>query len=78
MVIQENIHQAKTHLSKLLSQVLKGDRVIIAKSGCPIAEIVPFIPSPQQRTPGSARGRITIADDFDAPLDGELLDGFES
>lgn len=78
MVVQQNIHEAKTHFSRLIARVLQGDRVIIAKGGMPVAEIVPFVGEKKPRTPGSARGLITMSDDFDAPLPDEILDAFES
>ena len=63
-----NIHEAKTHFSKLLKRVLKGEEVIIARAGQPIARLSPLPPKRGKRVPGSAKGLITIADDFDAPL----------
>ncbi len=63
-----NIHDAKTHFSKLLKRVLKGEEVIIARAGQPIARLSPLPPKRGKRVPGSAKGLITIADDFDAPL----------
>ncbi len=63
-----NIHEAKTHFSKLLKRALKGEEVIIARAGQPIARLSPLPPKRGKRVPGSAKGLITIADDFDAPL----------
>jgi prevent-host-death family protein len=63
-----NIHEAKTHFSKLLKRVLKGEEVIIARAGQPIARLSPLQPKRGKRVPGSAKGLITIADDFDAPI----------
>ena len=69
MTITENMHSAKTHFSHLIRSVLAGDEVIIAKSGKPIACIVPYCERhPTARTPGSAQGRFSMAEDFDAPL----------
>jgi prevent-host-death family protein len=71
-----NIHDAKTHLSKLLEQVRKGDEVFIAKAGKTFAKIVPAAgPLKKPRQLGTARGQIGIAPDFDAP-DPELEDLF--
>lgn len=66
-----NVHEAKTHLSKLLQQVEQGEEVVIARAGVPIARLVPWRP-PVQRValPGAMRGQISCAEDFDAPLDG--------
>ena len=72
-----NIHEAKTHLSKLLHRVMAGEEIIIAKAGQPVARLIPFAQEPERRTPGSARGKISMADDFDAPLPNEILDAFE-
>lgn len=72
-----NIHEAKTHLSRLLEQVRLGEEVIIAKAGKPVARLVAVSEKPQQRVPGSARGQIWIAEDFDAPLPPELQKFFE-
>jgi prevent-host-death family protein len=63
-----NIHEAKTHLSKLLERVKSGERIIIAKAGKPVAILSPIIEAPAVRVPGLDAGKIVIADDFDAPL----------
>lgn len=78
MALQVNIHEAKTHLSRLLERVSCGEDVIIARAGKPIACLTRFPQEPLQRQPGSARGEIEIAPDFDAPLPEDLLKGFES
>lgn len=72
-----NIHEAKTHLSRLLVRVMGGEEVIIAKAGKPVARLVPVEQSPEQRKPGSAAGRIIIAPDFEVPLPDEILESFE-
>ena len=77
MTTTVNIHEAKTHLSKILQRVAIGEEIIIAKSGKPIARIVPFEQTPLQRVPGSAKGKSWIAPDFNAPLPDEILDAFE-
>jgi len=77
MTITINIHEAKTHLSKLLQRVIAGEEIVIAKSGKPVARIVPFEQKPVRRVPGSAKGKIWIAPDFDAPLPSEIIDAFE-
>lgn len=71
-----NIHYAKTHLSRLLERVLLGEEITIAKAGKPVARLVPLRPSPHRRIPGTARGKISMADDFDAPLPDEVLRAF--
>lgn len=73
-----NIHEAKTHLSRLLLRVGVGEEVIIAKAGKPVARLVPFEEQPAQRLPGTAKGQVIIAPDFDAPLPKDLMDAFET
>lgn len=77
MPLQVNIHEAKTHLSKLLVRVNEGEEIIIAKAGKPIARLVPLTTRPAQRVPGSAKGQVSIALDFDAPLPEAVLNAFE-
>ena len=74
---QVNIHDAKTHLSRLLQRVVAGEEIVIAKAGKPVAKIVPYAESVVDRVPGTAKGKIWIAEDFDAPLPDDLLDAFE-
>ena len=64
-----NIHEAKTHFSKLLERVLKGEEVIIAKAGKPVARILPVVANMATRTPGIDKGKITIMPNFDDPLE---------
>ena len=73
-----NIHEAKTHFSKLIEEVLLGEEVIIAKAGKPVARLVPFKKPHPIRKPGFLKGKIWLADDFDAPLSDEILDRFEN
>jgi prevent-host-death family protein len=61
-----NVHEAKTHLSRLLARVEAGERIVIARAGHPIAELVPAKPSRRPRTPGN--DVIVIHDNFDDPL----------
>jgi prevent-host-death family protein len=73
-----NVHEAKTHLSRLLARVARGDEVIIAKAGKPIARLVPVQRAGRMdQLLGIDKGRLWIAEDFDAPLSEELLAGFE-
>ena len=60
-----NIHEAKTHLSRLLERVALGDEIVIAKAGKPIAKLVPYREEKRgPRVPGTWKGKIWIADDF--------------
>ncbi len=72
-----NIHEAKTHLSRLVEEVSAGEELTIAKAGKPLARLVPIKPPKRERQPGFLKGKIRIASDFDAPLPNELLDAFE-
>jgi len=63
-----NIHEAKTHLSRLLERVMKGEKIIIAKAGKPVAVLSPIGEPPAPRIPGNDAGKVVIAPDFDAPL----------
>jgi prevent-host-death family protein len=68
---QVNIYQAKTTLSRLIEQALAGEDVVIARAGKPLVRLVPYADQPlKRRKPGGAT--VWIADDFDAPLDGEM------
>jgi prevent-host-death family protein len=69
-----SVHEAKTHLSRLLRRVESGEEVVIARGGRPIAKLVPASP-PRRREMGFDRGKVVIADDFDAPLDEENFEG---
>ena len=71
------IHEAKTHLSKLLDRVRQGEEIIISKGRQPIARLVPVIKKTKRRTPGTARGKIHIHKNFDAPLPKKMRDVFE-
>lgn len=72
-----NIHQAKTHFSRLLQRVAAGEEVTIARAGVPVARLVAVEPEkPKVRPLGMDRGNIWIADDFDAPLPDDLLAAF--
>jgi prevent-host-death family protein len=66
--MEVNIHEAKTHLSKLLERVASGEEVIIAKAGKPVARLVPIKPKRALRPLGLARGEFVVPDDFDAPM----------
>ena len=72
-----NIHEAKTHLSRLLQRVAEGEEVTIARAGVPVAKLIPVEVKKNIRPLGFARGEIWVADDFDAPLPDDLLAAFE-
>lgn len=70
-----NVHEAKTHLSRLIQEVEQGAEVTIARAGRPVARLSAYIP--QQREMGFDRGNVWIAPDFDDPLPDNLLEEFE-
>lgn len=71
------VHEAKTHLSRLLDDVAAGEDVIITRRGEPAARLVALRTAPA-RSFGIDRGRLVVPDDFDMALDGDVLDGFEN
>ena len=71
-----NIHEAKTHFSKLIEKARLGEEVIVAKAGKPVVRLVPMDVPRKPRQPGSARGLFTMSDDFDDPLPEEMLKAF--
>ena len=60
-----NIHEAKTHLSRLLERVAHGEEIVIGKAGKPVAKLVPYHEAQGPRSPGAWQGRVHIASDFD-------------
>jgi prevent-host-death family protein len=76
-MIQVNIHEAKTHLSRLLAKVAEGEDVIIANAGTPVARLSAY-QDKRKRVLGRDRGLFKIPDDFDAPLPDDVLDSFEA
>lgn len=72
-----NIYEAKTRLSQLVDRAAKGDDVVIARSGRPVARLVAFRPVAVPRKPGRMRGRVRIGRNFDAPLPADLFESSE-
>lgn len=71
-----NLHAAKTHLSRLVDQAVKGHEIVIAKAGKPLVRLVPVATRRRRAGYGADKGRIRISDNFDAPLPDELLRAF--
>jgi antitoxin (DNA-binding transcriptional repressor) of toxin-antitoxin stability system len=69
-MLQVNMHEAKTRLSQLVELVEEGERVVIARGGVPVAELVRHTPGRAARRGGQWKGGARIADDFDAPVPG--------
>lgn len=73
-----NIHEAKTHFSKLLARVSAGEEIVIAKAGKPVARLTPILPPPsKKRVPGIDKGKIWMAKDFNAMSKRELDDWYK-
>ncbi len=72
-----NIHETKTHLSKIVDDVAKGHEVIIAKAGKPMARLSPLTPTVRPKKLGLLKGKLKVPDDFNAPLDDDALAAFE-
>ena len=74
-----NIHEAKTHFSKLLARVSAGEEIIIAKAGKPVARLLPIVPPlSKKRVPGIDKGKIWMAKDFNVMSKRELDDWYKS
>lgn len=76
-MLEVNIHEAKTHLSRLLSRVAAGEEVVIARAGKPVARLVAFHKPKGKRPLGIDKGRYEVPSDFDAPLANDVLETFE-
>jgi prevent-host-death family protein len=72
-----NIHDAKTHFSRLVDRVAKGEEIVIGRAGKPVARLVPYEPTHARRVPGAWKGKVKLAADFDTTPDA-VIDAFES
>ncbi|MBX6395378.1 MAG: type II toxin-antitoxin system Phd/YefM family antitoxin [Alicyclobacillaceae bacterium] len=72
-----NVHEAKTHFSKLLARAEAGEEIVIAKAGKPVARLVPYRELPEKRVPGTAKGLMVVGEDFDDPLPESIQELFE-
>ncbi|MFJ6086119.1 type II toxin-antitoxin system Phd/YefM family antitoxin [Streptomyces sp. NPDC092369] len=72
---QYNVHDAKTHFSRILQLVETGEEVIISRAGEPVAKVVPLRPKVNRTDRGSLRGQIHIPDDFDV-LPDDIAEAF--
>jgi prevent-host-death family protein len=77
-VIEVNMHEAKTHFSQLVRRVMAGEEVVIARSGRPVARLVPYRPAGAERVLGRDAGLFTVPEDFDDPLPEDVLELFEA
>jgi prevent-host-death family protein len=64
-----NLHDAKTHLSRLVDEAVGGGEVVIARANRPLVQLVPVAEAAPPRRLGTASGHVVIGEDFDAPLD---------
>lgn len=72
-----NMHEAKTHLSRIVEEVAGGAEVVIARAGKPVARLVPLARAPRRKRLGLLKGKLRVPDDFDDPLPADVLDAFE-
>jgi prevent-host-death family protein len=72
-----NVYAAKTHLSRLIDQVNAGEEIVITRHGRPVARLIAAAAAPPMRKLGTLRGKVWVAEDFEAPLPDDLLDLFE-
>ncbi len=72
------MYEATTYLSRLVERMLRGEEIVIARAGMPVARLVPWTPeSTRRRVLGRDAGHVVIATDFDAPLPADTRSGFE-
>ena len=78
-MIRINVHEAKTHLSKYLVRLERGETIVLCKRNVPIAEIRPLPhPSEEPRPIGLGAGRFVVSPEFFEPLPDEILADFEA
>ena len=74
-----NVHDAKTHLSRLLERVEAGEEITLARAGRPVARLVPYRPRREPRVPGILKGKLWLAADWDSPeVNAEIAADFDS
>ena len=72
-----SVYAAKTNLSRLIDRAMAGEEIVITRHGRPVAKLVSALAMDEPRTLGLLRGRVRMAEDFDAPLPEEILEAFE-
>lgn len=72
-----NIHEAKTHFSKLLKRVARGEEIVIARAGSPVARLAPINPARKKREPGIWKGLFVVPDNFNDPLPPDIQRYFD-
>lgn len=77
-MVRLNVHEAKTHLSRYLDRIARGETILLCKRNVPVAEIRPLPAAREEPRPiGLAKGRIKVPRSFSKPLPDEILDAFE-
>ncbi|MHC4954926.1 MAG: type II toxin-antitoxin system Phd/YefM family antitoxin [Planctomycetota bacterium] len=76
MATEVSVHEAKTHLSRLLRRVAAGEEIIIARAGTPVARLI-TVTQTGRRTLGIDEGKFEVPDDFNAPLPDDVMESFE-
>lgn len=76
MATTVNVHEAKTHLSRLLEKVEQGEEVILARAGKPVARLVALEPNPVTSRLGFMQGQFTVPEDFDTMFQQEIEEMF--
>lgn len=76
-LVEVNVHEAKTHLSRLLQRVAAGEEIVISRAGKPVARLVPIQAPRSERVLGQDRDLFQVPDDFDAPMPPDVLAEFE-
>ncbi|MGH9315899.1 MAG: type II toxin-antitoxin system Phd/YefM family antitoxin [Thermoanaerobaculia bacterium] len=72
-----NVHEAKTHFSRLLDRTQEGQEFVIAKAGRPVARLGPLARQGKNRRLGLLDGKFSVPDDFNEPLPDEVIAAFE-
>ena len=76
-MIKLNMHEAKTHLSRYIDRIAKGETVILCKRNVPVAEIRAIHGGGGRRRIGLAKGRFEVGGDFFEPLPDEIIKSFQ-
>lgn len=71
-----NVHEAKTHFSKIINQALQGEEVVISRGNHPLLKLVPYHEEVSVRKGGQLKGMLIVEDDFDDPLPADILAHF--
>ncbi len=71
-----NVNEAKIQFLRLIDRVLAGEEIVISRAGHPVAKLVPIDRKVSRRAPGSARGQVVVADDFDSPPPEQIFHDF--